>query len=137
MPAKKQQIVGLMMAFRRRLSEGVRRSGEGSLHTMPKVVTLLYVKTHGPTMKSLATYLSIRASSVTALVLSMEVAGLLKRVRDEKDRRSYHLHLTKKGESFLKKSLKILEDSMEGVLKSLSSKEQQTFIDLLKKITTV
>jgi DNA-binding MarR family transcriptional regulator len=53
-----------------------------------------------PTPGELARELKISKPSVSALIERLEAAGYIRKVESDGDRRSYHLHLTEKGEQF-------------------------------------
>jgi len=53
-----------------------------------------------PTPGELARELKISKPSVSALIERLERAGYIRKVESDGDRRSYHLHLTERGEQF-------------------------------------
>jgi DNA-binding MarR family transcriptional regulator len=93
-----------LLAFRTELRDFLRWSEQAahdagltpSLHQL-----LLVVRGHpsvaGPTIGDAAELLHIRHHSVVELAQRAETAGLLERVRDERDHRRMHLRLTNHG----------------------------------------
>jgi len=93
-----------LLAFRTQLRDFLRWSEQAahdagltpSLHQL-----LLVVRGHpsvaGPTIGDAAELLHIRHHSVVELAQRAETAGLLERVRDERDHRRLHLRLTNHG----------------------------------------
>ena len=53
-----------------------------------------------PTPSELARRLQISKPSVTAAIDRLTEAGYIRKVQSDEDRRSYHLHLTEKGQRF-------------------------------------
>ncbi len=97
-----------------------------SLHQL-----LLVVRGHpsiaGPTIGDAAELLHIRHHSVVELAQRAEAAGLLERVRDERDHRRLHLKLTNHGhvqlESLTREHLTRIE-TLAGVLDSVVRQSQ-------------
>lgn len=97
-----------------------------SLHQL-----LLVVRGHpsvaGPTIGDAAKLLHIRHHSVVELAQRAETAGLLERVRDERDHRRLHLRLTNHGhiqlEALTREHLTLIE-ALSGVLDSVVRQSQ-------------
>lgn len=118
-----------LLAFRTELRDFLRWSEQAahdagltpSLHQL-----LLVVRGHpsvaGPTIGDAAELLHIRHHSVVELAQRAEAAGLLERVRDERDHRRLHLRLTNHGhvqlESLTRRHLTRIE-TLAGVLGSV------------------
>lgn len=135
MPARKRRIFSLLMGFNRAFHERMRRSQSVDIKSMLRTGALFNIQLESPTMKELAERLAIRPPSATTLVKSMEASGLLKRIRDRKDRRSVRLQLTPKGKKALEKQLRELERHLAEMLERLTDREQDDFIRILEKIT--
>jgi DNA-binding MarR family transcriptional regulator len=73
-------------------------------------------------------------NSITPILDRMEKSGLVKRVRDNRDRRSFYLKMTTKGEKYFQKSERVVSKMIQELLDCLSDKELQTLQDLLEKI---
>lgn len=74
-------------------------------------------------------------NSITKLVDALEKKGLVVRMKDEKDRRSNNLLLTKKAEEMKlgakETGISILDRMLEGI----SEEELKSFLDTLGKLT--
>jgi MarR family transcriptional regulator, organic hydroperoxide resistance regulator len=75
-------------------------------------------------------------SSTTAVPAldNMEKRGLLKRVRDPKDRRKYYVRLTGKGKMIVDELLPDLLDLMEQTTRNLSADEMRVFWKVMHDI---
>jgi DNA-binding MarR family transcriptional regulator len=123
-----------LLAFRTELRDFLRWSEQAandagltpSLHQL-----LLVVRGHpslaGPTIGDAAELLHIRHHSVVELAQRAETAGLLERVRDERDHRRLHLRLTDHGlvqlESLTREHLARIE-TLAGVLDAVVHQRQ-------------
>ena len=87
----------------------------------------------GITQAELAETLEIERSSTGKLLDSLELKGWIKRVVDEKDRRSKRVFLTKEVEPIIKKMRGIAKKVREVSLGKLSS-QQDDFVDMLIQI---
>ena len=87
----------------------------------------------GITQAELAETLEIERSSTGKLLDSLELKGWIKRVVDEKDRRSKRVFLTKEVEPIIKKMRGIAKKVREVSLGKLSS-QQDNFVDMLIEI---
>jgi DNA-binding MarR family transcriptional regulator len=91
----------------------------------------------GPaTPTQIADWLDRNLNSMTLIIDRMEKGGLIKRVRDIKDRRSFRVAMTKKGEQHLKAGGIRGASLTEQLLRNLSDKELQTLVELLEKVRT-
>lgn len=93
-------------------------------------------ETEGITQKDLAQTTRTTPASVTSMVKGLEAKGLIERREDPQDARRKTLHTTPSGRAVIKE----FEDSMEKIqddaLATLTSDEQETLIQLLKKLHT-
>jgi len=78
-----------------------------------------------------ARWLARSPNSISMIADRMVKAGLLRRVRDRKDRRVVFLVITSKGEEALKPATLAGWEFIQEILSPLSYKDKQTFINLL------
>jgi DNA-binding MarR family transcriptional regulator len=71
---------------------------------------------------------------MTGLLDTLEQSGLVKRIHDEKDRRSVQVRLTEAGTAHLDKFLPNHFRRLTAMMVGLSKSEQETLIALLEKI---
>jgi DNA-binding MarR family transcriptional regulator len=94
------------------------------------LVTIKYLGNHvRPT--DVARLLAHSANSVSMIVDRMVKAGLLRRIRDRRDRRVVFLIITAKAERILKPALVSGWEFVEKVLSPLSSGDREAFLKLL------
>ena len=73
-------------------------------------------------------------SNITTVIDNLERAGLVRRERDEKDRRVIHIHLTEAGSAKLEAVLPGHVAALVEEFSVLSASEQQTLGELCKKL---
>ena len=89
----------------------------------------------GPlTQIDLATTLSIDRTAMVYLLDELEGRGLVERVRNPDDRRSFLIHLTDTGRQTQKKAARELAGQTEKLLEPLDAAERRQLVDLLAKV---
>lgn len=78
--------------------------------------------------------LNVDNSTITRMVDRLEKKGLIQRIADPKDRRSFLLDLTEKGLLVVQQALPLGKNAMDQLLQSLSKEEEQQLRLYLKKI---
>ena len=80
-------------------------------------------------------FLTLRnKSSLTRLLVKMEMKDYIKRKQDQNDKRINHVFLTKPGKEVFKKTRPIIKDIIATMEKGISASEKKQMIELLKKI---
>lgn len=77
----------------------------------------------------------IKPSTLTGIVERLEKKGLLKRERDEKDRKAVYLRCTVQGKEIVKQHIEEDQLFFDSMLSALGLEEKVQFINLVKKIT--
>lgn len=86
-------------------------------------------------LKDIRDTIDIPHSTLTSVVDRLEKRGLIRRTISQRDRRSFCLELTKKGQSIQDEHTNVDHYLADKLLKTLDNEEeQQTFILLLDKI---
>lgn len=80
-------------------------------------------------------FLSTTPAAVTMLLDRMERGGLIRRDRDEEDRRIVWVSITDKGKQEALRGVQLRDRYLEGVLDRLSTHNQQLLVYLLGKIS--
>jgi DNA-binding MarR family transcriptional regulator len=89
----------------------------------------------GPlTQIELASTLSIDRTAMVYLLDDLERRGLVERVRNPDDRRSFLVHLTPKGERTQRKAAGELAEQTEVLLEPLDASERRLLVELLTRI---
>jgi DNA-binding MarR family transcriptional regulator len=104
--------------------------------TMEQYLVLVTIKYHDAPIRitDIARWLERSTNSVTMIVDRMVKAGLLRRVRDRRDRRTVNVFLTSKAENALKPANPAAWEFMQQGMSPLSSKDKNAFASLLKTI---
>jgi DNA-binding MarR family transcriptional regulator len=82
----------------------------------------------------LATTLAIDRTAMVYLLDGLEEQGLVERVRNPEDRRSFLIHLTAQGEQTQRKAAAGLAGATEVLLNPLDAAERRQLVDLLARI---
>ena len=108
-------------------------SGES---TPSRIMVVIVLRKHGSLpMGSIAAYVGLPKSNITALVDDLEAEGLLKRRRDEADRRITHVELTAKGRALCAREYDTYERSLAAVFDVLPESERGAILSGLARMT--
>ena len=86
-----------------------------------------------PTLTEISDELNITKPSTTAMIEKLSEKGYLQKIKSDTDRRSAHVHLTKKGEEAGRLHEKIHNRFARLLTKNLSNSEKEILIVLLNK----
>jgi DNA-binding MarR family transcriptional regulator len=102
--------------------------------TMEQYLVLVTIKYYDAPIRitDIARWLERSTNSVTMIVDRMVKAGLLRRVRDRRDRRTVNVFLTSKAENALKPANPAVWEFMQQGMSPLSYEDKNTFASLLK-----
>ncbi|WPC39837.1 MarR family winged helix-turn-helix transcriptional regulator [Clostridium sp. JS66] len=87
----------------------------------------------GFSQKELTEILDVRSATLSELLDKLERSNLIKRAKDEVDKRKMRVFLTADGLEFLKK-FENKNDFSEQIFESLSSEEKYSFYNTIKKL---
>ena len=103
--------------------------------TPPQFVALQWLFEHGDmTIGDLSNKMYLAFSTTTDLVDRMEKNDLVKRVRDEKDRRVVRIHLLSEGKRVIQEVIDKRRNYLQDVVKDFNPDELTTFTELLAKM---
>jgi len=88
----------------------------------------------GMSQQDLASSLRIHPSRLVAVVDDLEGRGLVKRLENVEDRRTYALHLTAKGRAKSADLGRIAQEHNEALCEGLKPEERATLAELLSRI---
>jgi DNA-binding MarR family transcriptional regulator len=89
----------------------------------------------GPlTQIDLGTTLSIDRTAMVYLLDELEDTGLVERIRNRSDRRSYLIHLTPKGSRTQQQAAKELAGQSDKLLEPLDADERLRLVELLSRV---
>jgi DNA-binding MarR family transcriptional regulator len=87
-----------------------------------------------PTPTQLARELKISKPSVSAAIDRLETAGYIRKVDSDEDRRSYHLHLTQKGQIFSQAHDETHRHLAQFITRHLEAEDVQQLARIVSKI---
>lgn len=103
--------------------------------TPPQFSALQWLLEHGDmTIGDLSNRMFLAFSTTTDLVDRMENSQLVKRVRDEKDRRVIRVHLLPEGIRIIEEVIQKRQEYLQDVLVNYDKQEIQQFSGLLAKL---
>lgn len=130
-------LISLIFTTRKIIREEM---GGGKINPLSilKLKTLEYVEEKkNPTMRDVAGYLAITASSTTPLIDGLVASGQIKRAYDGRDRRIIRLVVTAKGKKNLKSGYRAMSGRLKKVLKKLNESELRNLANILKKLSNI
>jgi DNA-binding MarR family transcriptional regulator len=135
-PASGQRALGLLLSqlgTHAALSFGRKIAGCGI--SPPHVGILRWIHANaGKNQRELAAHLGVLPSRLVVLLDDLEAKGLIARERSPQDRRSQHLHLTRKGTRLLEKVERIATVHEADLGSALTELEKETLIELCAKL---
>ena len=78
----------------------------------------------------------LTSGSMTAAVNRLQKKGFVKRVPDDRDGRSFYIHLTDSGRNVIKQAFEKHAKNLEMITSDLKADERQMLIRFLKRIGT-
>jgi DNA-binding MarR family transcriptional regulator len=117
-----------------RIAEAVDRAFVSALTDLglkPRDLRLLVLVDRSPglSQRELARQLGVDAGNLIAVLDTLEADGLLRRVRDEADRRQRLVTLTAQGQRLLQSALRATEAVEAEVFASLSATQRRAYYD--------
>ena len=106
--------------------------------TSAQMIMLVSIHDHGQCkLKTLAKGRGISPPTATGLIDRLVRAGYVKRGSDPQDRRVVIVSLTKKGENVVKGFLSTVRNRWKNILIHLTKKEQEQYLDILRKVVNI
>ena len=103
--------------------------------SFPQMVALDYAAHHPKvTMTELSKVLSIRLSSTTVLVDRLIREKMLRRERDEKDRRLVWVMVTPRGKKVISQIMEQKRRSIKDIFGVLSGRERDQYLSMISKV---
>ncbi|UFT97967.1 MarR family transcriptional regulator [Radiobacillus kanasensis] len=101
--------------------------------TAPQFIALQWLSEEGDlTTGELSNKIHLAFSTTTDLVDRMEKNGVVKRVKDEKDKRIVRIHILDKGESIIHEVIEKRREYLGAVLDNVSEREVDALNELLQ-----
>lgn len=121
-------ISDLIVEFYERLSSWENDTVKGTDLTLPQMHTVEILGINGPMiMKDLASRLGVTTGTLTIGIDNLEKKGLVERIANPRDRRSYLISLTPEGRSYQEEHHRAHTSMTESSLAGFSEEERETF----------
>lgn len=118
--------------------ENMIKDSIGDFITYDQHYTLRYIHRVGTcTSTELAEAFEVKKSAITAIINRLTEKELIKRTRDENDRRVIYLTLTEKGTDLFTKTEEKIRKLVESIIISFEESEIVTFIETYEKLNTL
>jgi DNA-binding MarR family transcriptional regulator len=114
--------------------EDKKLAAEGITAQQHAILMAIHLSDKAPSLTQVADWVDRHVNSITLIVDRMTKAGLVKRVRNSQDRRSYDLVMSKKGEKALQAGVMAGYSLIQELLSGFSDKELQRLSDILEKV---
>ena len=124
----------------RRVSSHSRLMSRQAGLTVPQLLVLRAIErieAEEVTVAAVADTVQLSRSTVSGVVERLVRAGLIDRVRSERDRRRVHLTVTPRGRAALDQTPKPLQDGFLGRLDALEPDEREALLAALERIVTL
>jgi len=106
--------------------------------SMQELKVIKFIGNNGPSiMREIADYLMLAMSTMTGIVDKLVEKNYVVRERSEEDRRIVRVALTDAGREIYEMDHKNFMELSRQMLQPLNEKEQETLINLLRKISQV
>jgi len=125
------RVSGLMAELE---SQAFQENGFSELSMRQMLYLEMIVRLGNPSFGELAEALGITRPSVTAIVNRLAEKGFVRKVQDDEDRRSFHIHLTEKGQQFSQIHARVHQHIARALVARLDQTETEQLIALLRKI---
>lgn len=116
-------------------AENLIRESIGDTITNDQHYTLRYIHKVGMcTSTELSEIFDVKKSAITAIINRLTEKDLIKRTRDENDRRVIYLTLSEKGRELFKKTEEKIHILVESIITSFDENEIVSFIETYEKL---
>jgi DNA-binding MarR family transcriptional regulator len=129
------EVVALLTAkFADAQIEGAREAGFSDLSLRQFIYLDLIARLGNPTPTELARALEVSKPTVSVAIDHLEEAGYVRKVQSDEDRRSYHLHLSEKGEQFSRTHANVHRAIVQMLTAGLDESEVAQLTALMAKV---
>ncbi len=87
-----------------------------------------------PNQVELAAALGLSKPSITAIIDKLSTLGFVKKTQSDEDRRSFHLHLTEKGERITRMHDQTHRKIADTIAKNLSKEDERQLVEVLNNV---
>ena len=121
-----------------RLSRRLRPTAAAGSMTTTEVDVLVAIDRHGPLrLSDLAGFAGLNPTMLSRLIPKLEVAGVMRRLVAEGDRRVCRVEITAKGRRLLERIRSERNDSLSRLLASLNDADRETLVAAVPVLETL
>jgi len=129
-----EDLIGMLLSKNDRIEEEVKKNSGLQDLTFKQLECISWIRElKNPNLTELSIKLEITKPSTTALVDKLEEKKYIIKVKSDEDRRTAHVHLTKKGYKASRVSQEVYKKMSRELSKQLSPEENELFLKLLNK----
>jgi len=130
------QLTEIIFELSRTMKEEMAFDSDTAQLTVLQFQTLILIKKKKTvSMSDIANQFKISLPTATVLSDKLVRENLIKRIRDENDRRIVDVSLTEKGKSLLKKAMKQRHQKINKMLSYLPSEDKKKLFNILKNLS--
>lgn len=131
----KETLLYSLFAAKKKMVQAVKQDFKEVSITDENYITLCFIHENpGISQAELADINQKNSNVIVRTINKLEKMELVRRIRDEKDHRSFLLYVTKDGEEIISRYWNIITKRQQEALANLSREEQQTLMELLHKL---
>lgn len=127
--ALEEEFVPLVRGIFKRFRECSTGASAAGLFILNRIASM-----DRPTAKAIAATAHVTTAAASQLLAQLIEAGLVKRERSAKDRRSFHLALTPSGERVIEENRSVHFDVFSEVFSCLAAGERKELVRMLRKV---
>ncbi len=127
-------MANMMIVYRKEWNSIKKRLNQMNITYMMANVCGVVWFSPGISQDGVAQTLIIDKSSVAKIISKAQKEKLIRRKVNEKDKRSYHLYLTDKGNKVMQEIINVIDEWEKEVCKNISDEEMTAFKSVLTKI---
>ena len=125
----------LLFSLTRQIRSLVKQKTKTSPLTFEQIRALSYIsRFEGLSQKELAELLESKTMATSKLIDALESISMVKRERDQVDRRAFKLYLTEKGTNGMKAILQLSEEVYQQITNGIDEQEINAFQHTIEKI---
>lgn len=130
------QLLAIQDSFRGVLARRP-RVGSGGLTRLQRLLLMSMARQGTLSMSAVTDLLEVGAATGSQFVRTLELRGLVARIRDEEDHRRRMVNITTKGRKVLDEAQEAQRERLERVLEQLSDVEREQLVALARHLAEV
>lgn len=129
-----EKLINIILSKSEQLEETIKQESELKNLTFKQLHCIeLIHEMENPTLSELSRSLKITKASTSVMIDRLDDNGYVKKVRSDNDRRSAHVHLTKKGDTAAHLHIDLHTQFAQQLTGGLTESEKEILIVILNK----